>query len=394
MTKRKIALTRRDFVAGALGATALTAAPGFIRSANAAGPFKIATVFPLSGPASLFGPTQTACAKLAVAEINAAGGIAGRLVQILPADGGAPPAEAAKVALRLMLRDKVDLILGSHNSAVREAIVAKLKGGVPYVYTPLYEGGECNPNVYVTADTPQQQVQPSITELAKRLGSKTYYLIGNDYVWPHKVNAQAKNYIAAVGGKIIGEEYLPLGAPNKFEDAVTRIKAKMPDLVVITLVGGDQINFNRTFAGFGLDKSIKRISYLLEELTIQGIGAKNTAGLFSAMSYFANVDNPAHRKFKANYKKMFGAKAPPLSSIGTDTYSGMYFAKALVEKAGGTNAGKLMAAAKDLTYRTVTGPATMTNRHVVKDMFLAECKGTNFNIVKTFKAVPHGQTCS
>ena len=141
--------------------------------------------------------------------------------------------------------------------------------------------GNATPNVYVTADTPQQQVQPSITYLAKTLAAKSYYFIGNDYVWPRKTNEQAKKYVEAAGGQVVGEEYVPLGAPNKFEDAVTRIKAKQPDLVVITLVGGDNINFNRTFAGFGLDKSIKRISYLLEEQTLLGIGDESSDGLYS-----------------------------------------------------------------------------------------------------------------
>lgn len=385
-------LSRREFVAGTAGAAAIAAAPGIISSASAATPFKIATVFALSGPASLFGPTQTACAKLAVSEINAKGGILGGQVEVVPLDGGAPPADAAKAVLRAVLRDKVQLVLGSHNSAVREAIVATLKGRVPYVYTPVYEGGECNPNVYVFADTPTQQVAPSIKALAGK-GAKSWYLIGNDYVWGRKTQDAVKKYVAETGGKIVGEEYVPLGAPNKFEDAVARIKAKAPDAVSITLVGGDNVNFNRTFAGFGLDKSMKRVSYLLEELTLQGIGAKNSAGLFSCMSYFASIDTPANNAFKANYKKMFGDKAPPLSLIGTDCYSGTYLAKALVEKAGGTDRAKLMAASQDLKFHTAAGPATMTNRHVVKDMFLAECKGTNFDIIETFKSVPHGQAC-
>lgn len=394
MSTFKKPVSRRQFVGGALGASAAIAAPGIISSAQAADTLKIATFFALSGPAALFGPTQTACTKLAVEEINAAGGIGGKKVSIIAADGGAPPAEAAKSAIRLMLRDKVDMVVGSHDSAVREAVVAALKGRVPYIYTPLYEGGECNPNVYVTADTPQQQVQPSITHLAKSTGAKTFYLIGNDYVWPRKTNEQVKKYIAESGGKVVGEEYLPLGAPNKFEDSVTRIKSRNPDMVVITLVGGDNVNFNRTFAGFGLDKSIKRVAYLLEELTLAGIGANNSKGLHSAMSYFANAKSDANLKFKANYKKMFGDKAPPLSLLGVDGYNGMYCAKALIEKAGSTDAAKLMAASKDLTFQTATGPATMTNRHVVKDMFLAECKGTDFNVLKSFSAVAHGQTCA
>ncbi len=53
-----------------------------------------------------------------------------------------------------------------------------------------------------------------------------------------------------------------------------------------------------------------------------------------------------------------------------------------------------MAAADNLEYRTPTGTAVMTNRHVVKDMYLAESKGTSFDIVQTFKAVAHGQTCA
>ncbi len=303
MKKSNNMLSRRAFVAGTAGAAAVAAAPGFIRSASAATPFKMATVFALSGPASLFGPTQTACAKLAVSQINAKGGILGRQVEIVPLDGGAPPADAAKAVLRAVLRDKVELIVGSHDSAVREAIVATLKGKVPYVYTPLYEGGECAPNTYVTADTPQQQVEPSIKALAKMTGAKTYYLIGNDYVWPHKTNDQAKKYIAETGGKVVGEEYLPLGAPNKFEDAVARIKSAKPDMVVITLVGGDNVNFNRTFAGFGLDKSIKRVAYLLEELTLQGIGAKNSGGLYQLHVLFRRLEEPYQRRVQGRLQE-------------------------------------------------------------------------------------------
>ena len=104
----------------------------------------------------------------------------------------------------------------------------------------------------------------------KERSVKNFYLIGNDYVWPRKSNKHAKKYIAENGGKVVGEEYVPFGAPNKFEEAVTRIKSAKPDAVLITLVGADNVNFNRTFAGFGLDKDIARLSLLLEENTLHG----------------------------------------------------------------------------------------------------------------------------
>ena len=127
-----------------------------------------------SGPAALFGPTQRACADLAMEKINKAGGIMGRPVKLLFTDAGGPPAETAKSAVRLMLEDKVDLFIGSHDSATREANVATIKSKVPYIYSPVYEGGECSPNVYCLGETPPQQAQPAIEFFAKEKKAKTY----------------------------------------------------------------------------------------------------------------------------------------------------------------------------------------------------------------------------
>ena len=388
----KHTIGRRGVLAGMAGTAAMLASPAILRAQGS--PLKMGTFYSLTGPASLFGPTQTACTALAVEQINASGGILGRPVEIVAGDGGLSPAEAAQAAIRMTLQDKVDFIVGSHNSAVRQSIVASIKGKVPFVYTPLYEGGECAPNTYVTADTPPQQVKPSLNALHEMHGSKKVYLIGNDYVWPQKLNERAKEYIAAFGGEIVGEEYAPLGPGNKFDDAVTRIKAAEPDLVFITLVGGDNVNFNRAFAGFGLDANIKRLSVLLEELTLLGIGAENSNGLFSSMSYFTSVDSPENNAFKAAYAASVGPDGPPLSMLGADAYSGVYCAAALLEAAGGTDAAAAMAASEGLEYKTATGTATMTNRHVNKDIYLAECKGTDFDIIQTFASVAHGETCS
>ena len=249
-----------------------------------------------------------------------------------------------------MLEEKVDLFIGSHDSATREALVATIKGKVPYIYTPTYEGGECAFNTYVIADTPEQQIRPSLTWMMKEKGAKSVYMIGDDYVWPRKCNEHAKKYIAENGGKVVAEEYVPFGAPNKFEEIVTRIKSAKPDTVLITLVGADNVNFNRTFAGFGLDKEISRLSLLLEENTLLGIGAESSNNLFSSMSYYANAPGEANKKFKAAYFAKFGDKAPQLGLIGADCYGGVNCAKALVTKAGGTNAQKCMSASEGITF--------------------------------------------
>jgi ABC-type branched-subunit amino acid transport system substrate-binding protein len=385
---------RRRVLTAAAGSAVLGSAPAFLRPAFAQGKdFKIGFFIALSGPAALFGPTQRACADLAAEKINKAGGIMGRPVKLLFTDAGGPPAETAKSAVRLMLEDKVDLFIGSHDSATREANIATIKAKVPYIYSPVYEGGECSPNVYCLGETPPQQAQPSIEFLSKEKKAKTFHLIGDDYVWPRKVNEQVKKFVAQAGGKVVGEEYVPFGAPNKFEEAVTRIKAGNPDAVVQTLVGADNVNFNRTFAGFGLDKSIARLSLLLEENTLMGIGAENSANLHSCMGYFANNPSEAAKQFKAEYTARYGDKAPQLATIGVDCYAALNFAKALFDKAKSADSKKLMAASEGVAFEGPSGRLVMHGRQVDKDMYLAECKGTDFHVIKTIKDVKSGTAC-
>ena len=392
MTQVPFVPARRRILSAAAGTAVL--GTSWVGSALAqAKEFKVGFFIALSGPASLFGPTQRACADLAAEKINKAGGIMGRQVKLIFTDAGGPPAETAKSAVRLMLEDKVDLLIGSHDSATRVANIATITGKVPYIYSPVYEGGECSPNVFCLGETPPQQAQPAIEFLAKEKKLKTFHLIGDDYVWPRKVNEQVKKFVAQAGGKVIGEEYVPFGAPNKFEEAVTRIKGAKPDAVVQTLVGADNVNFNRTFAGFGLDKSIARISLLLEENTLMGIGAENSANLYSCMGYFANSPAEGAKKFRAEYMAKYGDKAPQLATIGADCYSALNLAKALFGKAGAADAKKLAAASEGLTFTSASGPVTMHGRQVDKDMYLAECKGTSFEVIKTIKAVKSGTAC-
>ena len=393
MSHDRFVPSRRRILSAAAGASVLGGA-GILRPAFAqAKDFKIGFFIALSGPAALFGPTQKACAELAAEKINKAGGILGRPVKLLFTDAGGPPAETAKSAVRLTLDEKVDLFIGSHDSATREANIATIKGRTPYIYSPVYEGGECSRNVFCLGETPPQQAQPSIEFLSKEKKAKTFHLIGDDYVWPRKVNEQVKKYVAQYGGKVVGEEYVPFGAPNKFEEAVTRIKGAKPDAVVATLVGADNVNFNRTFAGFGLDKSIARLSLLLEENTLMGIGAENSGNLYSCMGYFANSPSEGAKKFKAEYAAKYGDKAPQLATIGADCYSALNLAKAMFDKAGSGDAKKLAAASEGLAFDGASGRVTMRGRQVDKDMYLASCKGTEFEVFKTIKAVQSGTAC-
>lgn len=246
---------------------------------------KIGVLAPDSGPAGLFGPSTRNSATLAAKEINAAGGINGEQIELVFADVGVPPAEAAQAALKLWKGEGVQAFVGMHDSGVREALMGQFKGQVPYVYTPVYEGKACGNGLYVTGETPSQQLAPVIPFLMEKENVKKWYLIGNDYNWPRDTNALAKGYIAEAGGEIVGEEYLPFTV-TEFDSSLQKIKESGAEGVLVTLVGGGSVGFNIAFAGFGLDKQAIRLGTLIEENTLAGIGADNAGAPLFASGIF------------------------------------------------------------------------------------------------------------
>ena len=329
---------------------------------------------------------------LAVDEINASGGILGRMVEPVFADVGGPPSDAIQAALKLWKGDKVDAFIGMHDSAVRGALVNLFKGQVPYIYTPNYEGGECSDGVYVLGETPAQQLEPVIPWIAENKGATKWYLIGNDYNWPRDTNAAAKKYIEASGGTVVGEEYLPFTVDN-FDSNLAKIKESGANAVLITLVGGASVGFNRAFASFGLSDDVVRLGTLIDENTLAGIGAENSKNLFSSAGYFANVDTEPAKAFGAAYKAKFGDDAAVLNSLGESVYEGLFLLKALATKAGSLDVAALDEAAEGTTYDGPRGTATLKGRHTTKDIYLAEANGTDFAVIQTFGKVGAGDNC-
>ena len=384
----KTTMTRRGFMA-ALGAGAAAAALP-VRGEDAV---KIGALIPMSGPAGLFGPSCRSMGELAAEDINARGGNNGARAEVVFAEVGLPPAEATQAAMRLVLSDGVRALVGMHDSAVRNAVAGALGGRIPYIYTPTYEGGECSRGVFVLGETPSQQLAPAIPWLAENRGAKAWHLIGNDYVWPRNSNAAAKRFIAAAGGRVTGEEYLPFEADN-FDAGIARIREAGAECVLITLVGAASVGFNRAFANFGLDKTTLRLGPLIEENTLAGIGAENSAGLFSSAGYFGNLETAQNRAFRARYFKRVGAEAPVLNALGESVYEGMLLLEALAKKAGSLETGAFERAAEGARYAGPRGEAVMSRRHVSRDIYLAEARGAEFSVAATFPAVDSGSTCA
>ncbi len=330
----------------------------------------------------MWGPAATSSAQLAVADINRRGGILGREIEFSVYDAGGPIEDVLDRAEQAIASDDVDLIMGMHTSAVRVALRGLItRSKIPYIYTPVYEGGERTPGVIAIGETPRWQNRPSIHWLAEAKRVSRWYLIGSDYVWPWQSHRAVKRYIKETGGLVVGEEFVPVGEDNH-EAQLERIRAAKPDVVLISLIGTDSVTFNRAFADAGLAATTLRFAGCFDETALLGIGADKTENLYCASGYFSSVGSREGDDFRDRYRAMFGAFAPPVGSCSESAYEGFCLLEAAAKRAGTLDMRPLLAAADNLVYRGPRGPVTVRSGHARMPMYLAEADGLDFRVIK------------
>lgn len=339
----------------------------------------VALVIPRSGSAGIYGPSCEACAELAIAEVNSTAGLLGSRVRLVPVDGSrAPMAVAADVA-RLVDAGAVDAVTGWHISPVRQAIARVTSGRIPYVYGPLYEGGERTPGLFLTGETPSRQLLPAMDWMKAEHGVDRWILIGNDYVWPRRTGAAARDHARAAGSPLLQEIYLPLGTQD-FTAAIRDVETTSSTGVLLLLVGGDGVAFNRQFAAAGLADAIPRLSPHVEENMLLASGSESNAGLFAAAGYFEALNTTSSMDFAAQYYAHFGPGAPALNSIGESCYEAITLLIALCARAGSLDVTALTAASANLAYTSPRGEVALRGNQLTQDIYVAEAVDLDFEI--------------
>ncbi|WP_312892738.1 substrate-binding domain-containing protein [Allostreptomyces psammosilenae] len=340
----------------------------------------VALVFPMQGPAGMFGPTCELCARLAAEEVNRAGGVLGRELRLVPVDGGASPDRVAAEVEALVSVGAVHGVTGWHISSVRRALAPRVAHRVPYVYTALYEGGERTEGVFLTSETPADQLLPAMRLLAGERRVRGWFVVGNDYVWPRRTAEAARRYARRCRGRVVGECYLPLGTGD-FSGALRAIERSGADAVIMLLVGSDAVRFNRAFAAAGLDQRCLRLSTLMDENMLLASGAAATGGLYSTAGFFASLATQENLDFHGQYAGRFGVEAPQLGSLGESCYEGVLLLAALIERAGTLDVRAIDAAAGAVWYEGPRGRLRLSGRHVRQRVYLAEADGLEFTVV-------------
>lgn len=340
---------------------------------------RVGLVVPVSGLLGLVGPCAINCAILAADEVNLAGGMLGRPIELVLIDGGRPQEQVAAEVGGLARTGVIDAVVGTCGSDVRIAMVRALAGRIPFVYAPPYEGGGQAPGVYFLGETPEHQLKPGLDWLIERRRARRWFMLGNDYVWPRLVHAAARRHLAAGGVTVVGERFVPYGSRN-LDPVLEELVASRPDAVLLSLIGSDLVTFNRAYGAAGLP--YPRLCGALEEHGLLGIGGDATGELYGAMGYFASLVTDDSLSLGERYARRFGSNAPLLNGHGQGCYEAVLMLTALARRAGTLHVPVVDAIADGTSVVTARGRLTMRNRMVGRGAHIGRADGLDFDIVR------------
>jgi len=352
---------RRTLLAGAVlgGAFALSA---FAGSAVAAETIKIGVLMPTSGGGAAYGTPAVNGVKLAVDEINAAGGVNGKKIEYIVRDSKLKPAIATAAAKELITKEGVDLLFGAVSSGVGLAISEVAKQEKIVYFAPISKTKKLTDDrlhKYVFQGSANTEIEgKSMADLAVKLGMKKICVSGFDYAYSHDLfDAFQRNLPAGV--KVTGTYHVKLGTKD-YSAVISQLMGADCDGIAGAIWGGGFIAFAKQGKPFGLFKS-KKFVWGAE------VGSHEMAGKLKgdypenmwANSYdvWYHSTGPKHDAFHNALSKLEGTKEVNMWPI--TTYTAMHFVAAGIAKAGSTDPDKLAAALEGLTIDTPLGERTI-----------------------------------
>ena len=335
---------------------ALVAAAAIAQAAFAQPVIKIGAINPYSGPLALYGTEVTRGYELAVDQINAAGGINGRKIELVRGDAGTPQQGIATVE-QLVTKDKVDLFVGTYISAISNtasdaamrynklywetnAVAQNLiDRGLPNFVRTGPDGGIFAAR---TVDTVRNLIAPA---LKKEMRDLKVWLEHEDSIYGTSIAEVQKRMLEALGAKVVG-----VGAHSArtidLNDTVLRAKQANPDILIQTGYVPDGNLLMRT----ARDQGLKPAAMLWVGTgdtpeTLQSLGAASLEGVL-VVGYPRNditeKFGPGSKAYLAAYQAKY--KADPVAPQGMAAYSGIQILFEALKAAGSTEPDKVRAA--------------------------------------------------
>jgi branched-chain amino acid transport system substrate-binding protein len=329
-------------------------------------PVKIGLLYSLSGLAAVYTKGTVVGHQIAAEEINAKGGLlGGRKIEYVTRDDKLKPGIAVEEFRRMVTRDQVDFVMGVISSGVALAVseVAK-ETKVLFVDTIAQTAAltEEQGHDYVARLNTNSVVLGRTAALAAAKGPwKTYYFIGPDYEWGHRVNGDFWEFLQKKRPDVtkLGDLWPKLGERD-FSAHITAILNAKPDAVFSSVWGGDLIAFIKQANAYGFFDKVKFISTGAGDLDImEPLGGEMPNGILATFLYafdYLPTKQVENEKFIAAFKERTGELPKSGDIIG---YVSTYVMAEAIKKAGSTDSAALSKAMRGTKYETLLGDITV-----------------------------------
>jgi urea transport system substrate-binding protein len=309
-------------------------------------PIVVGLIHSETGPLAISERSLLDSEILALEEINARGGVAGRKLKWKIADGRSDPAAFASQALRLIEQDKVDVLIGGWTAECRKAMLEVVEKKESLLIFPAnFEGIERSSHAIYSGGSANQVVLPAVRWCFDALKARKFFVVGTEEVWSRVASELAKDGIKAAGAELLGESYLPLVGGDS-QVLVEMIQSAKPDVVLNILVGDSNIPFYAAMRRVGLtpDK-LPVVAFNVAEDELKRFPPGDMTGHYAAWSYFQSLDRLENTEFVSKFKAHHGPDRV-ISDAMVAAYNGvMIWAQAADE--AGTGDPKIVASRFD-----------------------------------------------
>lgn len=354
-------------------------------------PIRVGSLLDETGPLNIYGTPMADATRLAIADINAKGGVLGRQLELVALDSKSDQNEYIAGADQLVAQD-LAVVHAGITSASREAIRPIFdEAELLYFYNVLYEGGVCDRNTFVTGVVPTQQLQVLIPWAIENMGPRLYVLAA-DYNYGQISADWVREYAAANGGEIVGEDFFPLDVAE-FGTTISEVQDASPDAVVSLLVGGAHMSFYSQYAAAGVNADIPIVS------TTFGLGSEQVAldaasseGIIVAYPYFEELDTAANAQFVAAWHDEFGDDYPYVTDLAVYVWEGWHLWADAVNAAGTLDRDAVIAQLESgVSFSSPKGEVSLDggSHHLIQPVSLARANTSNgFDVFETFDNIP------
>ncbi|MGB9630269.1 MAG: ABC transporter substrate-binding protein, partial [Thermodesulfobacteriota bacterium] len=346
---------------------------------NAQRPIKIGIIDPYTGPPAVYAQDALNGFKMALSEINKTG-VLGSKIEFTTRDTKFKVDIGLSMAKELVMMEKVDLLVGTINSAVSLAVSDYAKGEkIPFIVwiskSEKITGEKGHRYVFSTAENTYMAGKAGGIALSKKPFVK-YWIAGDDYEYGHAIADGIWRNLKALkpNVELIGQSWWKVGEPD-LVPYLTSILAAKPDAVIICGGGATMTNSLKACKATGFHEKVPVYMHTAtDHAVLKPLGREAPEGIMGTMDYhFYHPDTPANRAFVKAFQEAYGN--PPGFPAFHGYITAHFIAKAF-QKAGAIDREKFINALEGMVIDSPVGKVEMRacDHQAVLPMFLGVTK--------------------